>query len=445
MNRKLYLVSLGCPKNLVDSELMLGSLQKSGFEVCQDPGESHLILVNTCGFIQSAVEEAIDEILQLLEFKKEDPDKLLVVTGCLVQRYGDSLKDELAEVDLFIGTDGFIDIATKVEALLSKRKSVEVLVQQPTFLMDSSSPRTVSTPQHRAYLKITEGCSNKCSYCMIPSIRGKLRSRELADIIVEAQRLESQGVKELTLVGQDLTAYGIDLSGQKTDLTSLLSQLLKETTIPWIRTLYLYPHRIKDSQLELIAESPRLVPYLDIPLQHVSDSVLRLMNRPYGYSKLEELFSRINEKLPNAAIRTTFIVGFPGETPEDVDMLEEFMLKFKLDHVGIFTYSNEDGCEAAKLPNHCPESLKEERMQRLMAIQAEISLAKNKEFVGSVEQVLVEGLSKETDLLLEGRTRFQAPDVDGCVYINDGDCRAGDIVNLKFTEAHTYDLVGEIV
>jgi ribosomal protein S12 methylthiotransferase len=280
---------------------------------------------------------------------------------------------------------------------------------------------------------------------MIPSIRGKLRSRTLADIIIEARHLEQQGVKELTLVGQDLTAYGIDLRSQKADLADLLGALLKETGIPWIRTLYLYPHRIKDRQLECMAENPRLLPYLDIPLQHVSDSILHLMNRPYGYSKIEELFSRIKTILPQSAIRTTFIVGFPGETASDVQMLENFMRTYRLNHVGIFPYSNEDGCEAAKLPNHCPEPVKEERMEHLMAVQAEISHAKNQEFVGSVEPVLVEGVSKETDLLLEGRTRFQAADIDGCVYINDGECSAGDIVDLKITEAHTYDLVGEVV
>ena len=445
MKKKLFLVSLGCPKNLVDSELMLGSLQASGFEVSQKPEESHVILVNTCGFIQSAVEEAIEEILQLIELKKSDPKKIIVVTGCLVQRYGDSLKDDLPEVDLFIGTDGFIDIASRVKALLHKKDDVEVLINQPTFLMNSSNERTVSTPSHRAYLKITEGCSNRCSYCMIPSIRGKLRSREITDIIIEAQRLEAQGVKELTLIGQDLTAYGLDLRGQKSDLSNLLQLLIRETGIPWIRTLYLYPHRIKDTHLELIAQNPRLLPYLDIPLQHVSDQILHSMNRPYGYSKIEELFSRIKQTLPEAAIRTTFIVGFPGETPEDVDMLEHFMRTQRLNHVGIFPYSNEDGCEAAKLPNHCPEPVKEERMDRLMKIQADISLANNTKLIGSVHEVLVEGLSKETDLLMEGRSRFQAPDVDGCVYINEGDCQAGDIIKLKITEAHIYDLVGEVV
>jgi len=445
MRRKLYLVSLGCPKNLVDSELMLGSLQQSGFEVCQTPEEAQVILVNTCGFIQSAVEEAIDEILQLIECKQSDPGKLLVVTGCLVQRYGASLKEELPEVDLFIGTDGFVDIAARIESLLSHRKQTEVLLRQPDFLMSSSNLRTVSTPKHRAYLKITEGCSNRCSYCMIPSIRGKLRSRALTDIVTEAQHLDQQGVKELTLVGQDLTAYGIDLRSQKADLSALLGVLLDETDIPWIRTLYLYPHRITDSLLERMAESQRLLPYLDIPLQHVSDSILRLMNRPYGYSKIEDLFSRIRKSLPKAAIRTTFIVGFPGETSKDLQMLESFMQTYRLNHVGIFPYSNEEGCAAAKLPNHCSEALKEERMEQLMAVQAEISLAKNQEFVGRVEQVLVEGLSRETDLLMEGRTRFQAPDIDGCVYINDGQCSAGEIVDLKITEAHTYDLVGEIV
>lgn len=445
MNKNVFIVSLGCPKNLVDSEVMLGSLANAGYQTCAEPEEAHLILVNTCGFVQSAVEEAVDEILRLAEIKVHRPGTRLVVTGCLVQRYGQDLMHELPEVDLFLGTESFADIVARVEALGDDHKPQIANLGGPLFLMSSAMPRLISTPSHRAYLKITEGCSNACSYCMIPSIRGRLRSRELDDVVAEARRLGRGGVKELTLIGQDLTAYGLDLATKDLRLTGLLTRLLQETEIPWLRTLYLYPQRITDSLLQLIAENERLLPYLDIPFQHVSPSVLRLMNRPCAVGALDELMGRIRTILPHAAIRTTFIVGFPGETEEDVVMLEEFLQTYRLDHVGVFAYSNEEGSKAAKLPDHLPEEVKEERLQRLMELQAEISLSKNQELVGAVKQVLVEGVSAETDLLLEGRMRTQAPDIDGCVYINAGECTIGDLVDVMITEAHTYDVVGEIV
>ncbi len=446
MNKKVFIVSLGCPKNLVDSEVMLGALALVGYQTCATPEEAQLLLVNTCGFIQSAAEEAVEEILRLVAIKAEQPPgTLLVVTGCLVQRYGEELKKELPEVDLFLGTESFFDIAARLAALSPSVSPEMADLSGPAFLMTSSMPRLVSTPPHRAYLKITEGCSNACSYCMIPSIRGRLRSRDLEDVICEAKRLSGQGVQELTLIGQDLTAYGLDLVGQGSRLTDLLTRLLAETKIPWLRMLYLYPHRITDSLLQMIADNERLLPYLDIPLQHVSPAILRLMNRPFGKGAIDKLFARIDRIIPQAAIRTTFIVGFPGETEADVRMIEDFLRTYRLDHVGVFPYSNEEGSAAAKLPNHCSEEQKEERQQRLMELQAEISLAKNQALVGTINQVLVEGVSSETDLLLEGRLRSQAPDIDGCVYINAGECEVGAIVDLRITEAHTYDVVGEIV
>lgn len=445
MDKKVFIVSLGCPKNLVDSEVMLGTLALAGYQTCAHPEEAQLLLVNTCGFLQSAAEEAVDEILKLVAVKAEHPGARLVVTGCLVQRYGEELKKELPEVDLFLGTESILEIATRLAALGSGGEPSKVELSGPLFLMDSTMPRLVSTPPHRAYLKITEGCSNACSYCMIPSIRGRLRSRDLNDVVREAQRLERQGVKELTLIGQDLTAYGLDLGPQGPRLGQLLTRLVEETDIPWLRTLYLYPHRINEPLLQLIAHHERLLPYLDIPLQHVSPPILRLMNRPHTPGALADLLASIRRLLPQAAIRTTFIVGFPGETEADVDQLEEFMRDYRLDHVGVFAYSNEEGSAAAKLPDHCPEEVKEERLQRLMEVQAEISLQKNQELIGTRTQVLVEGVSSETDLLLEGRLRSQAPEIDGCVYINSGECAVGDIVDLLITEAHTYDLVGEII
>ncbi len=445
MPKKIFMVSLGCPKNLVDSELMLGSLTKSGYEVCESPEDAELIVVNTCGFIKSAVEEAIDEILALSGLKETHSSLTLVVTGCLVQRYGDELKEALPEVDLFIGTDGFVDLPIRLLELEKGPQGKIDLAKTPSFLMDSSRNRQVSTPSHRAYLKISEGCSNNCSYCLIPTLRGRQRSRSLDDLIVEAGELEELGVKELTLVGQDVTAYGVDFGKKGSCLTDLLEGLLRNTSIPWLRMLYLYPNRISEALLELMATNPRLLPYFDIPLQHASDRILSSMNRPYRQKDIVDLLNRIRAVIPKAAIRSTFIVGFPGEKEEDVVQLENFLAEYRLDHVGVFAYSNEDGCAAVALPNHCSEEIKEERRQRIMALQKDISWQQNKNRIGRLEKVIVEGVSRETDLLLEGRTCYQAPEIDGCVYINSGTFNPGDIVELQITEAHPYDLVGEVV
>jgi len=442
LNKKVYMVSLGCSKNLVDSEVMLGLLEKDGYEVTQGPEDANLLLVNTCGFIGSAVKEAIDEILELTSYKKDDPAKKLVVTGCLVQRYGTELEKELPEVDLFIGTNGFHTI---VDQLYGKMVPVPLAhsLEQTPFLMDSSIPRKVSTPPHRAYMKITEGCINRCSYCLIPDIRGKLRSRTISDLTTEARRLDAEGVKELTLVAQDLLAYGLDLE-KRTNLIVLLKQLLAETNIPWIRLLYLHPARVNKELLLLMAANTRLIPYLDIPFQHVSDHILRLMNRPYTQVKLIQLMETIRHILPLAALRTTMMVGFPGETEDDIAEMTDFLQKHHFDHLGVFAYANEEGCKAASLQDQISEEIKEERLRKIMELQADISFAALQKHVGAVEQVLVEGLSRESDLLLEGRTRYQAPDIDGCVYITRGTVEPGALVDVTITEAHTYDLVGEL-
>lgn len=442
MNKKVYMVSLGCSKNLVDSEVMLGLLEKDGYVVTQGPEDANLLLVNTCGFIGSAVKEAIDEILELSRYKKDDPAKKLVVTGCLVQRYGTELEKELPEVDLFIGTNGFHTI---VDQLYGKKVPVPLAhsLEQTPFLMDSSIPRKVSTPPHRAYMKITEGCINRCSYCLIPDIRGKLRSRTISDLTTEARRLDAEGVKELTLVAQDLLAYGLDLE-KRTNLIVLLKQLLAETNIPWIRLLYLHPARVNKELLLLMAANTRLIPYLDIPFQHVSDHILRLMNRPYTQVKLIQLMETIRHILPLAALRTTMMVGFPGETEDDIAEMTDFLQKHHFDHLGVFAYANEEGCKAASLPDQIAEEIKEERLRKIMELQAGISFGALQKHVGAVEQVLVEGLSRESDLLLEGRTRYQAPDIDGCVYITRGTVEPGALVDVTITEAHTYDLVGEL-
>ena len=440
----VHVTSLGCPKNLVDSELMLGLLEEGGFQIATEPEAADILLVNTCGFIQSAVEEGIGTILALAELKEEHPATRLVVVGCMVQRYRHELVAELPEVDLFLGTEGLQEIVARLRELLAG-SPLPLAIAPPSFLMNARQPRRLSTPPHRAYLKVTEGCANRCAYCLIPSIRGPLRSRELPDLLSEARALEAAGVKELTLVAQDLTAYGHDLGPGGPRLLDLLAGLLRETAIPWLRLLYLYPVRVTDPLLEFMAAQPRVVPYLDVPLQHVSSRVLAAMNRPYGHREAEAVVRRIRRYLPAAALRTTFMVGFPGETERDVELLEQFLRDFQLDHVGIFTYSNEEGCAAFLLPAQIDEAEKVSRRERLMAAQRDISLAHNTLRVGTVEPVLIEGVSRETELLLEGRTRFQAPEIDGCVYINAGVCSPGEIVPVRITEAHPYDLVGEIV
>ncbi len=439
---RIHIVSLGCPKNLVDSEVMLGCLQKDGWVVEEDAKKADLLLVNTCGFIQPAVEEAIDEILTLAELKKDSPEKKLVVTGCLVQRYREKLHEELAEVDLFIGTEGVKDIVTPIRRLIGDTSQPSVQLPE-RFLMDAAMERQLSTPFFRAWLKITEGCSNRCSYCMIPSIRGPLRSRDISDLIVEAANLEKKGVKELSLIAQDLTAFGNDKGSAQ--LVPLIKELLSTTTIPWFRLLYLYPDGIGEDLLELMASRGRIVPYLDIPFQHVSDDVLKRMNRRYRQEDLYRLIEKIRSAVPDCSLRTTFLLGFPGETDKDIDQVQQFLEETRLDHVGVFGYTNEEGAPSEFFPDQCSDTVIQERVDHILRLQAEISAEVQKKYNGRIEPVLVEGLSPETELLLQGRTRFQAPDIDGCVYITDGQANAGDIVNVRISETKVYDLIGEIV
>jgi ribosomal protein S12 methylthiotransferase len=441
--KTLFMVSLGCPKNLVDSEVMLAALEQVGYSVVEHPEDASLLLVNTCGFIRPAVEEAIDEILALAVYKEDDPDKILVVTGCMVQRYGSELMTEMPEVDLFVGLDDFHHIGRLIQDIPIKNR----IVTNPgpaVYVMDSSVPRRVSTPFFRSYLKITEGCDNHCAYCMIPSIRGRLRSRPIKDLLVETNLLEQAGVRELSLIAQDLTAYGNELGSQE-DLILLLTGLLENTAIPWLRLLYLYPSSVTDSLLQLMAAQPRILPYLDIPFQHVSDRVLHAMNRHYNHSVLDDLVQRVRFYVPDCAIRTTMLVGFPGETEADVALLVEALKRWQLDHVGVFQYQDEEGSKAAGFPGKISDEEKKARYQWVMETQAEISERLQQRFVGRVEPVLIEGVSQESDLLLEGRSRYQAPEIDGCVYITSGHVRPGDIVPVQITEAHTYDLVGEVV
>jgi ribosomal protein S12 methylthiotransferase len=441
---RFNLISLGCAKNLVDSEVMLGAMAHSGWEFVESPEEADLLLINTCGFIQSAVEEAIDEILELAKIKKLTPGKKLVVTGCLVQRYKEMLVNNLPEVDLFVGTEGAGNIGMLVANLYNEGKTGSRVILPEKFLMDSALPRVITTPKACAWLKITEGCNNRCAYCMIPSIRGNLRSRRTEDLIVESVNLQKQGIKELSLIAQDSTAYGDDL-GRGVDLLLLVKELLARTSIEWIRLFYLYPSGITDELLQLMADNPRIVPYLDIPFQHVNDRILTAMNRRYNSEMLYRLLERVRHYIPDIAIRTTFLVGFPGESEEEFMEIESFLKKTQIDHVGVFGYANEEGCPSEQFPGQLSEEEKKRRCDHLLALQSDLSREIQKKYIGRVEPVLVEGVSRETDLLLEGRTRYQAPEVDGCVYINDGIASPGDIVKVKICETQIYDLVGRVV
>lgn len=441
--RTIHFTSLGCPKNFVDSEVMIGILEQRGWSIVETPEEAVILLVNTCGFIQPAVEEGIDEILGLAECIPEDGSKKLVVAGCMVQRYREKLMKELPEIDLLVGTESVKDIGVILDEYLSGADD-RFLHMADEFLMDARLPRRIATPSFRAWMKITEGCNNHCSYCMIPSIRGRLRSRSVADLSEEAATLARQGVKEITLIAQDLTAYGDDL-GKNNLLVELLEEILQHTSIPWIRLLYLYPSGIADELLKLMATNPRIVPYLDIPFQHVSDRVLKSMRRRYGHDELLALVDRIRHYLPEVALRTTFLLGFPGESEEDILLLERFLERARIDHVGVFGYANEEGSPSESFSDQIAAEEISTRVDHILSLQSAISQENLKRYVGKVEPVLVEGVSRETELLLEGRTRYQAPDIDGCVLINDGQANAGDIVNVKIDESQVYDLVGGIV
>ena len=438
-----HLVSLGCAKNLVDSEVILGSMATSGWQLADDPENADVLIINTCGFIQAAVEEAISEIFELVKIKECFPDKHLVVVGCLVQRYKEKLVEDLPEVDLFVGTEGAGEIAVLIERLNTGDLKQRIILPD-RYLMTNETPRVISTPPYRAWLKITEGCNNRCSYCMIPMIRGGLRSRTVEDLVREAKKLENLGVKELSLIAQDSTAYGQDL-GNMTSLENLVRQLLEQTTIPWLRLMYLYPTGVTDDLLALMTMNERVVPYLDIPMQHVNDGILQAMNRRYTGKQLLRVVERIRSRVPDIAIRTTFLVGFPGESEKAFMEIEDFLRKVLVDHVGVFSYANEEGAPSEKFAKQVPEKIKRKRVDYLLAVQAELSAVIQKKYIGRVEQVLVEGLSSETDLLLQGRTRCQAPEVDGCVLINDGIANPGDIVSVAITDAQVYDLVGGII
>lgn len=441
--QKVSMVSLGCPKNLVDAEVMLGILARQEYEITTDEKEADVIIVNTCSFIKEAKQESIDAILDLAERKHDSRCHTLIVSGCLPQRYQEELAKELPEVDIFIGTGDYPRIA---EILAEKTGTSGQLryIGDPDFIYDETLPRLNSSPSWFSYLKIGEGCSNCCSYCIIPQLRGAYRSRPLEALVAEAEMLALRGVKELNIISQDITRYGSDLEESST-LETLLQRLAAIDGIKWIRLLYAYPDGISDSLIELIRDEPKICKYLDIPLQHISDPVLGRMKRRSNEQQIRELIAKLRREIPTIALRTSLIVGFPGETVEDFSALMQFVEQSRFDRLGVFCYSREEGTPAASMPDQVSERVKRERYRKLMRAQARLSFRRNRDLIGTTEQVIVEGYSEETELLLKGRSSRQAPDIDGQVYINAGIADVGEIVTLKITDSSDYDLIGEIV
>ena len=439
---KIGLISLGCAKNLVDSENLLGLLRERGFQIATAIQEAEIGIINTCGFIQSAVQETIDTILEIAALKKEGHLKKLVVIGCFVQRYGYRLAKEIEEVDVWLGTG---QIEQVMEFLDSKpRKQPAFLIKKPNYLADHNTPRLQTTPFYSAYLKIADGCSNKCTYCMIPRLTGPYRSRQLESLVTEAQQMAAAGVRELNLVAQDSTAYGQDLK-KSTGLEWLLEKLIAIPDLEWIRVLYNNPNRISDRLLEMINSENKICPYLDIPLQHVNPEILKRMGRPMDGPSPRKLIEKIRTLPKRISIRTIFIIGFPGETDSVFDELLNFIKWAEFDHLGTFLYSPEKGTRAARFKDLIDPKKAKKRLKTVMQMQSEISLKKNRQRIGEVIPVLVEGASPETDLLLEGRTAGMAPDVDTRVLINKGQGKIGEIVPVRITEAYPYDLIGEIL
>ncbi|MEW6435107.1 MAG: 30S ribosomal protein S12 methylthiotransferase RimO [Myxococcota bacterium] len=432
-------MTLGCPKNRVDSEVMLGTLQHRGYHLVEEPEDAEVIVVNTCAFLKAAEKESVDNILELAEYKKTGKCDTLVVTGCLVQRHGEVLSKELPEVDHFLGTSAYVQIGDLLAAEASPRQ----LIPDPEYIHSAKVPKVNSMPGYTAYLKISEGCDNKCAFCIIPQLRGAQRSRPIADIVREAEQLADQGVLELNLVAQDLTAYGHDLPG-KPKLHDLLEALVK-VDVHWIRLHYAYPRVFPDELIEVIASEPKIAKYLDMPLQHASDKLLRSMKRGRESTWLRQLVTKIRDRVPGLSFRTSMIVGLPGETEEDFEMLKAFVKEMRFERLGVFQYSDEEGTAAYEMEDKVPKRTIERRWRELMAIQKRISREQNKQLVGTRLEVLVEGRSPETDLLLVGRHQGQAPEIDGQVYINDGMAYPGELVTVEVTEAHDYDVVGKVV
>jgi len=448
--KKVGFVSLGCPKNLVDSEVMMGQLAAAGYDITNDAGDADTVVVNTCGFIESAKQESIDAILEATRWKSEGKANRVIVAGCLVERYRDDLMAELPDVDAFIGTSQVGEILNAADDSFDANQLTITPIgnKSSTYPYDAHTPRIRATDAHTAFIKIAEGCDRPCAFCSIPGMRGSFRSRRFGSIIEEARELAKQGVKEVVLIAQDSSRYGEDL-GEVDALAALIRALGEIDGLEWIRPMYAFPTHISDAFLSAIAETPKAVKYLDMPLQHASRNVLKLMKRGGTRDSLERLIERVRTKVPGIAIRTTFITGFPGETEEDFGELIKFVQNCRFDNVGVFTYSDEEGTAAFDLPDKVDPRVAKQRRNRLMKEQAKISNQLNKAKVGKTFKVLFEGLSQESDLLFQGRLEGQAQEIDGYILINDVPENfkpsIGSLYDVKITAAHDYDLVGMIV
>lgn len=448
--KKVGFVSLGCPKNLVDSEVMMGQLKAVGYEITSEEQDADILVVNTCGFIESAKQESVEALIDATRLKSDGKVQRVIAAGCLVERYRDELIKELPEIDAFIGTNQIKDI---LKAADEKIDTNEFLVspignKSATYIYDEFTPRLRATESHTAFIKIAEGCDRPCAFCSIPGMRGSFRSRRFNSILKEAADLADQGVKEIVLIAQDSSRYGEDL-GEVDALAKLIRALGGIDDLEWIRVMYAYPTHVSDEFLQAMAETPKVVKYLDMPLQHASRNVLKLMKRGGNRDSLEKLIKRVREKVPNVTIRTTFITGFPGEIEEDFEELITFVKNCEFDNVGVFTYSDEEGTPAFELPNKVDTRTAKQRRARLMKEQAKISKRKNEAKIGKEFRVLFEGLSQESDLLFQGRLEGQAQEIDGYILINEVpenfEPQVGKFYTVEVVEAHNYDLIGRII
>ena len=437
---KIALESLGCSKNLVDAEIMMGILNKKGYKITGDFDEADVILVNTCGFIESAKQESIDTIIEFANLKETGNLKLLIVTGCLAQRYSEELKTEIPEIDAIVGTGSYQNIDEILEGLQKEKQIVSL--NDIEVVYNENLPRYVSTPDYMAYLKISEGCDKHCTYCIIPKLRGKQKSRKIEDIVSEAKELAENGVKELVVIAQDSTMYGSDIYGEA-KLPELLEELAKIEGLKWIRIMYSYPESITEELVDVIRRHDNICSYFDMPIQHASNKILKLMNRQTTKEELLEKVNMIRSAIPDAVLRTTLITGFPGETEEDVEELIEFIKEVKFDKLGVFAYSREEGTAADKLPNHLEQEVKEQRRDRVMMVQQGISQEVNQKRVGKVYEVLIEEQIENN--VYVGRTQGDAEEIDSIVYVKSHtQLHVGDFVNVKINTALEYDLMGDI-
>ena len=442
---KAGFVSLGCVKNLVDTEVMLGLLQDGGVELIDDPAEADILVVNTCGFIDAAKEESLQTILQMAEFKKTGRCRGLIVAGCLGQRYQQELLDEMPEVDVILGTAAWGRIQEAVAAALEGRRAL--FIDSLTTLYDEKTPRISTMPSYSAYVKVAEGCSNCCTYCVIPSVRGAFRSRPIESVVEEVRRLAQKGVREINLVAQDTTSYGKDLYGQP-NLVALLKELAAIEGVEWIRLLYCYPRYFTDELIAYMASEPKICRYVDLPLQHIHDTVLQAMNRRDRQADIDLLLQKIRQAMPDVVLRTSFIVGFPGETEAQFAFLEQWLETARFDHVGVFTYSQEEGTVAGAMAEQVPDEVKQERYHRLMALQSKISEEINRSLEGRELEVIVTGLDETRPEVILARSYREAPDVDGQIYVETSGqegLKVGDSLKVRIAQGFSYDLVAEIV